>query len=154
MNKILLTGAALSAALIAGQANALLFQGGTPNNPDTAALRVAGLAETWMAGASAPTPLIEKAFFNNCTAGSRYKYSNGTSSFVWLCDNAGTVAALPVGTYPYLMLQKRDSGGSITGVVAALPFTGATYPVTGQQYGRAPMLTDATLQAVTWRRYC
>lgn len=144
MKKIILSGAALSAALVAGQSFAAIPLIG--NTPDFAAMRTAGLAETRIAGASAPTPVVERAFLNDCLGGAAYKINNGTSSFAWVCENAGTVASLPVATYPYLMLQKRDSGGSITGVVAALPFTGAAY-TTGQQYGRAPFFTDATLAA-------
>jgi ABC-type phosphate transport system substrate-binding protein len=150
MKKILLTGAALSAALIAGQANAVLYVSPANVIPDITAMRAAGLAEAQLAGASAPTPMIEKAFLNNCLngAGQRVKYSNGTNHFVWVCDNANTIATLPAATFPYLMLQKRDAGGSITGVVAALP-VGGTYAPTSQDYGKAPMFTDAQLLAAT-----
>lgn len=145
MKKLITSGVALSAALVVGHANAALpFQAGNPNNIDFDAIR-ANVTEIRLAGASAPTPMIEKAFKNDCGANPVYKYADGTKGFVWVCENPGIVASV---TTQYLMMQKRDSGGSITGVVAASSNSG-TYGATTQQFGRAPYYTDATLNAGT-----
>jgi hypothetical protein len=138
MKKILLTGAALSVALLAGQANAAwdaIYLGANGQPLITNMVTDGVLTESKMAGASAPTPLIEKAFLNDCVGGAAYKYASGTSNFAWVCER--DTVKLPTVSTKYILLQKRDGGGSITGIVAALPG------------GTATLFTNASLGTVS-----
>lgn len=101
MKKIVLTSLAVSISMIAGYANAIDGQN---------AAAVNGASPTFMAGSSAATPLIERAFDGVCT-GTIFKYS-ANGSLAYACDGA---AGFPAA----LVLNKRESGGSITGVNAA-----------------------------------
>lgn len=115
MKKLVLS-AAVAAAAIAGQAQAAvtavpLTAAGTP---DWTKIAAADYHETHIAGSSAATPFLEEALRSECS-GNIYKYSAG-GSLAYLCSNAGTVAGI---TNKYLLVHKRDGGGSINGVNAA-----------------------------------
>ena len=114
MKKIVLTGLAVSAALIAGQANANtplpMLASGMPN---WAAIAASDYSETFIAGSSAATPFLEEAMRADCT-GNIYKYSAG-GSLAYLCSKADTATTIPT---KFLLMHKRDGGGSINGVKA------------------------------------
>ena len=114
MKKLLLTGAALAAAMMAGQASAVIptLANGAP---DIAAIRLAGVAEARSAGATAPTPFLLGAFQNNCLNRSMYRFNAGGTISV-VCERGPVIAGVP---QQFLMLHKTENGGSITGIRAS-----------------------------------
>ncbi|WP_347988577.1 hypothetical protein [Methylomonas sp. AM2-LC] len=114
MKKLILATAV--AAAFAGQAQAFtavavpLTGAGTPN---WTAINAAGKTEGYITGSSAATPFLEEALRSECNTSVSpvYKIADSTNSaFVYVCSNAGTNANL---TTPYLVMHKRDGGGSI-----------------------------------------
>ena len=113
MNKLLLS-AAVTAAMFAGQAQALPLSSSVP---DIAAILSGTHAEVWISGSSAATPFLEKAIAADCATGATlYKYTT-SGDFTWICDSA-----LATGTVN--IVHKRDGGGSVTGVKSALVAAG------------------------------
>ncbi|ESS73208.1 hypothetical protein MGMO_30c00030 [Methyloglobulus morosus KoM1] len=116
MKKIALTGLALGAALIAGHVQAAALN---PANPFAA-----GNTIIYAAGSSAASPEFIRALDNVCDggAGSYFLYhpANGTlsGSLVAACNVAAN------GT----VFVKRESGGSITGLIGAVPGNTFSYP--------------------------
>ncbi len=114
MKKIIFTGVAISAALIAGQVQAANLNLVTVNASTNK-------EQAWFAGSSAATPFLEKAFFNNCTAVVPDQYSDG-NRFTYVCEaNAAYNSANGFTAPHYLIAHKLDQGGSITGIKAGLP---------------------------------
>lgn len=114
MKKLVTKGAAISAVLIAGQANAAVPLTGA-GVPDIAAITAAGFHETFLTGSSAASPFMENAMDLECD-GTIYKYANSGNK-VYICQKA---ASLTTVAETYLVMQKRDGGGSINGVKAIL----------------------------------
>ena len=116
-NLILKSLAASVVALLAGHAMAAtpvpLTGAGTPDIAALGAENV-GYATTYASGSSAATPFIINAMKTDCT-GTIYQYvSSGSQAY--LCSKADTF--LGVAT-PFLIMHKRDGGGSINGVKAS-----------------------------------
>ncbi|MCX7100196.1 MAG: hypothetical protein NTX38_01540 [Methylobacter sp.] len=121
MKKLMLS-AAITAALFAGQAQALTLKGTAPNQtPDlsSTALTAQTVSEVWISGSSAATPFVEKSVLADCS-GTIYKYANSTTDFTWICDSS--IAAGTVN-----IVHKRDGGGSVTAVQSVLGVTVPTY---------------------------
>lgn len=121
MKKLIIAGVAVSAALAGINANAIPVPLRANGTPDTASVFSQGVAETFMTGSSAATPFITAALRNgNCAAGAPiYRYvdsSNG--SFAFLCERSAGFTAVSA---PFLLLHKRDGGGSLNGVRHADP---------------------------------
>jgi hypothetical protein len=120
MKKLFLTGAALSAALLTGQANALSLNFNDGLGPVAYSTVLGAATVLRAAGASAPTPLLVKAFLNDCANKSGFQFgTTGSGSITLICKNAFA----GVGS-TYLVLEKRESGGSITGIQGALDALG------------------------------
>ena len=114
--KKLLLASAVSAALFGGQAYALPMTASSTPDASTIELAVtAGTAkEIWVAGSSAATPFLENAFAADCTAGATlYQFNNGSTAKTYMCDTGLFGKTINV-------MHKRDGGGSISGVKAAL----------------------------------
>ncbi|PPD37017.1 MAG: hypothetical protein CTY18_01495 [Methylomonas sp.] len=121
MKKLIIAGVAVSAVLAGMNANAVPVPLRANGTPDTAAAFAAGVAETFMTGSSAATPFITAALRNgNCAAGAPiYRYVDSTNgSFAFLCEKSAGFAAVAA---PYLLMHKRDGGGSLNGVRHADP---------------------------------
>ena len=83
MNKLLLS-AAVTAAMFAGQAQALPLVGSVP---DIATILASTHAEVWISGSSAATPFLEKSIAADCATGATlYKYAT-SGDFTWICDS-------------------------------------------------------------------
>lgn len=106
MKSFYLAAAAVSAALTASQADAF----------DMAAVLAQPNKQAWFTGSSAATPFLEKAFVNDCVAGSIIKFTDASNS-VYVCD-ASTLGVSK------LIMYKRDGGGSVTGIVGGRDHVG------------------------------
>ncbi|MFA5983131.1 MAG: substrate-binding domain-containing protein [Methylococcaceae bacterium] len=118
MKKLILAGVAATVAMAGINAQAVpvpLNANGTPNIPAV----LGSVAETFMTGSSAATPFIVAAMRNGgCATGAPiYRYSDTTAgSFAFLCEKSAGFGAV---TQNFLLLHKRDGGGSLNAVRAA-----------------------------------
>ena len=127
--KKLLLASAIIAGSFAGQATAAIpLKGGFVDFSAATGLAKAGAVakEIWMAGSSAATQFIEKSIIASST-GVVYKYKDvDGKAFTYIFTAKAGVTGLTSGaTY---IVNKRDGGGSITGILAAtVPPTDASF---------------------------
>jgi hypothetical protein len=118
--KKLLLASAIIAGSFAGQATAAIpLKGGFVDFSAATGLAKSGAVakEIWMAGSSAATQFIEKSIIASST-GVVYKYKDADGkAFTYIFTAKAGVTGLTSGaTY---IVNKRDGGGSITGILAA-----------------------------------
>jgi hypothetical protein len=129
--KKLLLGAAIATALIGNVANAAIIvnANGTPT-----AGTMSATTQIFLSGSSALQELVERSLLDGtanaiCKKGTVRKYvdtgSNGSDQAAYLCElNAGAnqnpvlkTLSTHNGWKPNLLLYKRNSGGSLTGII-------------------------------------
>ena len=126
--KKLLLASAIIAGSFAGQATAaaIPLKGGFVDFSAATGLAKPGivLLESWFAGSSAATPFIEKSIIAS-SVGVVYKYKDADGkAFTYIFNAKAGVTGLTAGAI--YIVNKRDGGGSITGILAATG-TNATF---------------------------
>lgn len=120
MKKLSLTALAVAAALAGVNANAVVptvVSNGT-NVPDFPVVS-ASLTETFLTGSSAGTTFILGGLQESgCAANTTIYQYNGNGSFAFLCERN---PAFTGATTQYLLVHKRDGGGSFNGVNTFAP---------------------------------
>ena len=108
------------AAVISAPANAAITVPVNANGTPDLTVVLANAQVSYFTGSSAATPFLEEALRTECdvTHGSPiYKFISSTAAEVYICSKADSVTNF---SNTFLVLHKRDGGGSINGVKNAL----------------------------------